>query len=53
MRKQKDNYLTHTKEFAKNLSKLECYLALNREYTVAEYRTTEKLKESIDYVQTH
>ena len=25
----------------KNQNKLECYLALNREYTVAEYLTTE------------
>ena len=32
MRKQKDNYMTQRK--------LECYLALNREYTVAEYLTT-------------
>ena len=40
MRKQKDHYLTHWKEPTKKLSKLECYLALNREYTVAEYLTT-------------
>ena len=40
MRKQKDNYLTHWKEFTKKQDKLECYLALNREYTVAEYLTT-------------
>ena len=41
MRKQKkDNYLTHWKEFTKKQSKLECYLALNREYTVAEHLTT-------------
>ena len=39
MRKQKDHYLTHWKELTKNKSKLECYLALNREYTVAEYLT--------------
>ena len=39
MRKQKDNYLTHWKESTK-LSKLESYLVLNREYTVAEYLTT-------------
>ena len=37
---QKDNYLTDWKELTKTLSKLECYLALNREYTVAEYLTT-------------
>jgi hypothetical protein len=43
MRKQKDNYLTHWKEFAKKLSKLECYLALNREYTV----TDPKLRKSL------
>ena len=40
MRKQKDIYLTHWKELTKNLSKLECYLTLNRKYTVAEYLTT-------------
>ena len=40
MRKQKDNYLTHCKELTKKQSKLECYLTLNREYTVAEYLTT-------------
>ena len=36
MRKQKDNYLTHWKELTKKLSKLEGYLALNREYRVEE-----------------
>jgi hypothetical protein len=30
MRKQKDIYLTHWKEFTKNQSKLQCYLALRR-----------------------
>jgi 3-methyladenine DNA glycosylase AlkD len=40
IRKQKDNYLTHWKELTKQRSKLECYLALNRKYTVAEYLTT-------------
>ena len=40
MKKQKDNYLSHWKESTKKQSKLECYLALNREYTVAEYLTT-------------
>jgi hypothetical protein len=40
MRKQKDNYLTHWKESTEKQSKLECFLALNREYTVAEYLTT-------------
>ena len=39
MRKQKDNYLTQWKECEKR-SKLECYLALNREDTAAEYLTT-------------
>ena len=56
MRKQKDNYLAHWKELSKKLSKLECYLALNREYTVAEYLTTVTdpnfLTQSFDYVQT-
>ena len=32
--------MTHWKELTKKQSKLECYLALNREYTVAEYLTT-------------
>ena len=40
MRKQKDNYLIHCKELTKKQLKLECYLALNGEYTVAEYLTT-------------
>jgi hypothetical protein len=43
MRKQKDNYLerwTQWKEFAQEMSKLECNMALNREHTVAEYLTT-------------
>jgi hypothetical protein len=39
MRKQKDHYMTHWKELKKQ-SILECYLALNREYTVAEHLTT-------------
>ena len=42
MRKQKDKYLTHWKEFTKKVSKLECYLALNREYTVLEYPNLRK-----------
>ena len=45
MRKQKHNYLTHWKEFTKKMSKLECYLALNREYTVTEYLTMYRLSE--------
>ena len=41
MRKQKDNYLRHWKEFTeRQITELECYLTLNREYTVAEYLTT-------------
>ena len=32
--------MTHWKELTKKLNKLECNLALNREYTVAEYLTT-------------
>ena len=40
MRKQKYIYLTNWKELTKKHSKLECYLALDREYTVAEYLTT-------------
>ena len=40
VRKQKENYLTHWKESTKNQSKLECYLTLKREYTVAEYLST-------------
>ena len=40
MRQQRNYYLTHWKLLTKKQSKLECYLALNREYTVAEYLTT-------------
>ena len=50
MRKQKDNYLTHWKELTKKQGKLECYLALHREYTAAEYVTTvtdPKLRKSL------
>ena len=32
--------MTYWKEFTEKQSKLECYLALNREYTAAEYLTT-------------
>ena len=32
--------MTHWKELTKKQSELECYLALNREYTVAEYLST-------------
>ena len=38
--RNKDYYLTHWKELTKKQCKLECYLSLNREYTVAEYLTT-------------
>ena len=38
--RENKNTLTHWKELTKKQSKLECYLALNREYTVAEYLTT-------------
>jgi hypothetical protein len=55
MRKQKDNYLTHWKELnKKKRSEFECYLALNREYTVAEFLTAvpePKLRKSLP-VQT-
>lgn len=50
IRKQKENYLTHWKETTQNQSKLECYLALNRDYTVAEYLsnvTDPKLRKSL------
>ena len=40
MRKQEDNYLTHWEERTKKQSKLEWYLALNREYTAVKYLTT-------------
>ena len=50
-RKQKENHLTQWKELTKKQSKLECYLALNREYTLAEYLTT-VTDPSFDYVQT-
>jgi hypothetical protein len=45
MRKPKDDYLTRWKEFTKKQSKLESYLGLNREYTVAEYLTMYRLSE--------
>jgi hypothetical protein len=32
--------ITYRRNIQKNLTKLECYLSLNREYTVAEYLTT-------------
>ena len=37
---QQENYITYWKNTTKTQSKLECYLALNREYTVAEYLST-------------
>ena len=40
IREQKETYLTHWKKSTENQSKLECYLALNREYTVAGYLNT-------------
>ena len=40
IRKLKENYLAHWKESTKKLSKLSCFLSLNRGYTVAEYLTT-------------
>ena len=39
---QKQNYMTHWETQTQTQSKLECYLALNRKYTVAEYLTTVK-----------
>ncbi len=39
---QKENYLTYWKETTEKQSKLECYLALNRDYTTAEYLSTVK-----------
>ena len=38
--KQKENYITYWKNITKTQSKLESYLALNRQYTVADYLTT-------------
>ena len=40
MKQQKESYLTHWTEATQKQSKLECYRALNREYTVAEYLST-------------
>ena len=54
MRKQKIT-TWHIGKNKKKKSKLECCLALNREYTVADYLTIvdwPKRKESFDYVQT-
>ena len=50
IQKQREHYLAHWKEATKNQSKLECYLALNREYTTAGYLTTvtdPKLRKSL------
>ncbi len=41
---QKENYLTYWKETTEKQSKLECFLALNRDYTSAEYPSTVKEK---------
>merc|ERR1712082_102586 len=38
--KLKENYITYWKNAIKKQSKLECYTALNREYTMADYLTT-------------
>ena len=38
--KQKETYITYWKTTTKTQSKLDCYLALNRDYTVADYLTT-------------
>ena len=40
IRKEKESYLTYWKETTQNQSKMECYLALKREYTLAEYLST-------------
>ena len=40
IKQQKESYLPHWKEATQKQSKLKCYLALNREYTVAEYLST-------------
>ncbi len=37
---QKENDLTYWKETTEKQSKLECYLALNRDYTTAKYLST-------------
>merc|ERR1711895_62441 len=42
IRKQKESCLAHWKETTQNQSKMECYLALKREYTLAEYLNTVK-----------
>ena len=40
IRKQKESYMTYWKETTQNQSKMECYLTLKREYTLAEYLST-------------
>ena len=50
IKKQKENYIDYWKDITKSQSKLECYLALNRQYTVADYLTTvvdQKLRKSL------
>ena len=37
---EKQNYLSYWNETTKRQNKLQCYLALNREYTVADYLST-------------
>jgi len=39
---QRENYLTYWTKTTEKQSKLECYLALNRDYTTAEYLGTVK-----------
>ena len=38
--KERENYLTYWTETTKRQNKLQCYVALNREYTVANYLST-------------
>lgn len=48
--KQKEHYINYWTSTTKMQSKLQCYLALNRQYTVAEYLSTvtdEKLRKTL------
>lgn len=40
MSKEKETYMQHWKEQTKEQSRLQCYLRLNREYSLAEYLTS-------------
>ena len=51
--KEKDNYINYWTSTTKTQSKLQCYLALNRQYSMgSELCNWPKTEENIDYAQT-